>query len=402
MSMTRNDFPNEAVYQAYLDMEREARQASAFEARDAIGRPLKTPNRPPDQPPTSPTPPPAGNFDIGRIQPFDVTPYTPEGSTGAEDGVGDDGLSEFERRLIAIQEESARRQQEALQFRPREDARDVIRRVLSQYKLESLADIIWNKYAAQEVNLDDDAALIYSIREEDAYKKRFAANQARIEKGLPELLPSSYLELEDTYRRVLANNGMPQNFYDNDDDFAQFIANDVSAQELQNRIQQGYRLVADADPQVRNKMFELYGVTEGELAAYFIDPQRAKPLMVAADYQRQARAAQIAARAQEQAGIRLSGQLAEDLARRNVSPEEAQAGFSEIGALGELRQRFAGEADISEQDIVGARFGINVDAARELESRKRRRVKEFTGGGSFARTTGATSGTVRLAVGESE
>ena len=410
MSLTQNDFPNPTAYNAYLAQEA-ARKKAAEDAAKKKADEEGTKKKSPAATATSPTPPaapaeslPADATDvIGRIEPIDVTPYQAgQTTTEDEDTVGEDGLTAYQRKLIQLQEDAVRRQQEALEFRPREDARDVIRRVLTQYKLESLTDIIWNKYAGQEVNIEDEGALIYSIREEEAYKKRFAANQARIEKGLAELLPSSYLELEDAYRRVLSNNGMPPGFYDSEDDFTQFIANDISVQELQNRIQQGYRLVADADPEVRRKMEELYGVSEGDLAAYFIDPNRARPLLVAADYQRQARAAQIAARAQEQAGIRLEGGLAEDLARRGVTQEEAMAGFGEIGALGELRQRFAGEEDITEQGIVGARFGIDVQAAEQLERRKQRRVAAFAGGGSFARTTGATSGATRVAVGGAE
>lgn len=404
MSLTQNDFPNPAAYNAYLAQEAARKKAADEAAKKKTAQDGTKQKTAATTATISAASLPADTPDIiERIQPFDVTPYQP-GQTTTEDGetVGDDGLTPYQRRLIQLQEEALRREQEALQFRPREDARDVIRRVLTQYKLESLTDVIWNKYAGQEVDISDEAALVYSIREEDAYKKRFAANQARMEKGLSELLPSSYLELEDAYRRVLANNGMPSGFYDSEDDFTQFIANDISVQELQNRIQQGYRLVADADPEVRRKMEELYGVSEGELAAYFIDPNRARPLLVAADYQRQARAAQIAARAQEQAGISLGGGLAEDLARRGITEEQALAGFGEIGALGELRQRFAGEEDITEQGIVGARFGIDVQAAEQLERRKRLRTSAFAGGGSFARTTGATSGATRVAVGTAE
>jgi hypothetical protein len=311
-------------------------------------------------------------------------------------------MSEYERRMVAIAEEQARRMAEANEFRPREDAEDVIRRVLRTYGLEDLTAPIWQRYTSQEVDINDEAAVIFSIREEDAYKKRFAANARRLAAGLPELEPSTYLDLEDSYRKVLASNGMPQGFYDSPDDFRAFIEGDVSVTELQTRIQQGYRLVQDADPMVKSKMRELYNVSEGDLAAYFIDPERAKPLMMAADYQRQARAAQIAARAQEQAGIALTGTFAEDLARRGVTAEEAATGFGEIGALGELRQTFAGEQELTQEQIVGAQFGVDIAAAQELERRKRRRIGEFAGGGEFARSAGEAAGTIRLGIGTAQ
>jgi hypothetical protein len=190
---------------------------------------------------------------------------------------------------------------------------------------------------------------------------------------------------------------MPANFYDQNDDFTALLEGDVSPSELNERVQQGYRAVADADPEVKRQMQQLYGVGEGELAAYFLDPERAAPLLT-----RQARAAQIAARGAEQGGIQLTGALAEDLARRGITEAEAQRGFAEIGALGELRQTFAGETALSTEQIVGSQFGTDTQAQQELERRRRLRTGEFAGGGQFTRTTGATSGSIETGVGTAQ
>ena len=190
---------------------------------------------------------------------------------------------------------------------------------------------------------------------------------------------------------------MPANFYDQAEDFQAFIEGDVSPSELNERVQQGYRAVADADPAVREQMRTLYGVNEGQLAAYFLDPKRTAPLL-----SRQAQAANIAARGFEQGGIQLSGAFAEDLARRGISEQQARAGFAEVGALGELRQTFAGETELSSEQLAGAAFGIDVAAQQELERKRRQRTGEFAGGGSFARTTGETSGSITTSVGKAQ
>jgi hypothetical protein len=203
--------------------------------------------------------------------------------------------------------------------------------------------------------------------------------------------------LENQYRETLRANGMPANFYDQNDDFTALLEGDVSPSELNERVQSGYRAVADADPEVKRQMQQLYGVGEAELAAYFLDPERAAPLLT-----RQARAAQIAARGAEQGGIQLTGALAEDLARRGITEAEAQRGFAEIGALGELRQAFAGETELSTEELVGAQFSQNVQAQQELERRRRLRTGEFAGGGQFTRTTGATSGSIETGVGTAQ
>lgn len=275
------------------------------------------------------------------------------------------------------------------------DARATISSILNQYGLSDLAEYAYQNIITQNITNPD--AIIFRLREQPAYQKRFAANAARVKKGLPELDPASYIALENQYRETLRSNGLPANFYDSEEDFRSLLEGDVSPSELNDRVQQGYRAVADADPEVKRQMQQLYGVSEGELAAYFIDPQRTAPLLT-----RQARAAQIAARAAEQGGIQLTGTLAEDLARRGITEAEAQRGFAEIGALGELRQTFAGETALTQEQLVGAQFNQDVQAQQELERRRRQRLGEFAGGGQFARTTGATSGAIETGVGTAQ
>jgi len=282
--------------------------------------------------------------------------------------------------------------------RRRQDARSTINSVLASYGLEGLADYTYNEIIVKEtVNLNNPDAIIFALREQPTYKKRFAGNAARLKAGLSELDPASYIGLENQFRETLRSNGLPANFYDGTDDFQALIEGDVSPSELNERVQQGYRAVADADPEVKRQMFELYKVGEPELAAYFLDPQKAAPLLT-----RQARAAQISARGLEQGNIQLTSQLAEDLARRGITEAEAQAGFTEVGRLGELAQQFAGETAVSQEGIIGAAFGTDVAAKQELERRKRLRLGEFQGGGTFARATGDVAGSTQLGIGTAQ
>lgn len=331
-----------------------------------------------------------GGLDVSRVTPIVDVPEQPaEAENAAERAIAEQMRldREFQQQLITQQTEQRRR-----------DARQTIAQVLETYGLGELADFTYNEIIVKEtVNINNPDAVVFALREQPAYQKRFAGNAARAKAGLPELDPASYISLENTYRQTLRDNGMPANFYDSPDDFRRFIESDVSPAELNQRVQEGYRAVADADPEVKRQMRELYGVTEGELAAYFLDPERTAPLIT-----RQARAAQIAARSAEQAGIQLAGGLAEQLAARGITQAEAQRGFAEIGALGELRQAFAGEEGLTQEQIIGAQFGFDVAAQEELARRQRRRTAEFAGGGSFARTTGATSGTISTAVGEAQ
>ena len=331
------------------------------------------------------------------------------GPDGRRPGDGLDGGETEAERIARLEREAedarraneldfARQQAEQQTAQRRQDARSTMAAVLDTYGLGELSDFVYNEIIAKEtVNINNPDAIIFAIREQPAYQKRFAGNAARLKKGLSELDPASYIGLENQFRQTLQSNGLPANFYDQTEDFQALIEGDVSPSELNERVQQGYRAVADADPAVKEQMKNLYGIGEGELAAYFLDPQRTAPLLA-----RQAQAANIAARGLELGGIQLSGQFAEDLARRGITEQQARAGFAEVGGLGELRQTFAGETALSGEQLAGAQFGIDVAAQQELERRKRLRTGEFAGGGSFARTTGETSGSISTSVGKAQ
>ena len=275
------------------------------------------------------------------------------------------------------------------------NARDTIAETLATYGLSDLADYTYTEIIAKDVT--DPAAIIFKLRDQPAYQKRFSANAARLKAGLPELSPSEYIDLEDMYRTVIRSNGLPSGFYDSEDDTRKLLEGSVSPSEFQRRIQDGYNAVSNADPEVKRQFKELYGVTDSELAAYFLDPAKGETILTT-----RAKAAQIAARGAEQGGIQLTGQFAENLAARGITEQQARAGFAEVGALGELRQTFAGETALSSEQLAGAAFGIDVAAQQELERKRRQRTGEFAGGGSFARTTGETSGSISTSVGKAQ
>jgi len=280
----------------------------------------------------------------------------------------------------------------AARAQQRTDAFSRLRALLSRFGLSELERTVEGIITSGSVDISDPNAIIFAIRGEGAYKRRFAANEARVRKGLAELDPASYIGLEDAYRELMRANGLPAGFYDQQSDFQKLIEGDVSAAELQTRIEQGYRRVRDADPEVRRQMRELYNVDDQALTAYFLDPEKATPLL-----ERQARAAEIAARGREQGRLQLTATQAEELAARGITAEEAQARFAERGALEGLYTPMTGEQAIS--DELGATFGYDVQARQALERRRQQRLAEFQAGGQFARTTGATSGTVETGAG---
>jgi len=281
------------------------------------------------------------------------------------------------------------------------NAKDAIDAQLAQYGLSGLTDALWTNYTNGLVDMGNLEAAVYALRNEKVYKERFKANESRTNPNrpggpLPELLPSEYIDLENKYKEVIRVNGLPAGFYDSIDDTQKLIEGVVSPAEFQRRITQGYNAVANADPEVLRQFNELYGVSQGQLAAYFIDPVRGETLI-----KQQADAAKIAASASTLANLQLTKSFAEDLARSGVADISAET-FTKVGQLGELTTAMAGETGLTAEQIVGSQAGTNTQAALELERRKRSRVAEFQGGGQFARTQGESAGSITTSVGTAQ
>jgi hypothetical protein len=285
------------------------------------------------------------------------------------------------------------------EFVPAAGAKAILRSVLASYGLEGLYEYAYSLYAKNEIDINDGDSLVFALKEQEAYKKRFAANERRKSLGFKELSPATYLALEKSYKDTLAANGLPQGFYDSPDDFEKLIGGDVSVAELNNRLKDAYTVVRDASPEVKNKMAEMYGVTDGDLLAYVIDPDRARPLM-APDYKRQAQAALIAESAQRLSGFNLNKDVAEQFVRQGVTQAEAEAAFTTVGQMGELRRAGLGEQQISDVQFAQATLGTDAEAKRLVEERKKRRIGEVTASGGSATLAQGDSGSYRSGYGQ--
>lgn len=171
------------------------------------------------------------------------------------------------------------------------------------------------------------------LRDTDAYKKRFSANQARINSGLRALSEAEYLALEDQYQDVMRRYGLPQSYYTRGDmgkqeGFDKFISGDVSPAELEDRIQTAQNRVVNAAPEVTTALKQFYpDITNGEILAYTLDPNKAIE-----EIKRKVTAAEIGAGAL-QSGLATDVTRAEELARFGVTGQAARQGYQAISSL---------------------------------------------------------------------
>jgi len=232
-----------------------------------------------------------------------------------------------------------------------------------------------------------EAEFTLRLRETDAYKTRFKANQARIQNGLRALSEAEYIGLEDQYQDVMRRYGLPESYYIRGDmgrqeGFEKFIGGDVSPVELEDRIQTAKNRVINANPEVSKALREFYpDITNGDILAYALDPKQA-----ITNIKRKVGAAEIGAGAM-QAGLTTGLARAEELQRYGVTKETAQQGFGTI-ASGLERGRQLSQI-YKQPDYTQAVAEAEVFALPDAEKARRQRRKL---GKLEAATFGGTSG----------
>ena len=269
------------------------------------------------------------------------------------------------------------------------DSRKVLQAYLKQYKLDDLADDTYKMLAGQQITADTDINVIGELlKDTEVYKTRFSGNVAREAAKQTTYSIREYLDLEDRYKDAMQGSGLPATFYDSPDDYAKFIGGDVSVAEVRRRVDEGFKAVNDANPEVVKQLKSLYNVGDGGIAAYFLDPTKATDMLV-----KQAAAAGRSAQAQLQAGMQLTSTQAEGLVADNVSVQTAKEGFTQIGQSQGLYSNLIGETGaITQEEQIAGTFGTNQAAAQRIAQRRRQRQAEFTTGGTFTTTQGGVSG----------
>jgi hypothetical protein len=262
----------------------------------------------------------------------------------------------------------------------RQSAYDLLYQQFSQYGLGALVtplkDLITSGASPSEFTI--------KLRETEAYKKRFAANQARIQKGLTAISEAEYLGLEDQYQNIMRNYGLPAEYYTRGDmgiqeGFNKFIANDVSASELEDRIMTAQSRVMNANPEVLASLKKFYpGINNGDILAYTLDPEKALT-----DIKRKVTAAEIGGSAM-QAGLGITGTRAEELGAAGVTKQQAQQGFQTVaevaprgGQLAEIYKQSPYTQTTAEAEVFG--LAGSAEAARQRKKLTSLETAAFSG-----------------------
>lgn len=232
---------------------------------------------------------------------------------------------------------------------------------------------LWNQIQA---GVDSDVELQVALRQTDVFKERFGVieeQQKRAAKGEPVYVmsPAEVIEYETRVKQMMSAAGLPSTFYDEPRDFHKLILNDMSPEEVGQRITQAYDYVLSAPPEVRATFTAYYGVGQGDaqLAAWALDPER-----TVRDITRATRTAYSGGMA-ERFGIKLDKAAAAKIADLPMGEAGIAEGFKNVAGMQGIFNEGLGDSgtDLTTDQGVASVFEGDASATQQITNRVLRR-----------------------------
>jgi hypothetical protein len=245
----------------------------------------------------------------------------------------------------------------------------VVQSLLNQYGLSGLYNTIVG-YIQQGYDADTVMVLIRTTPE---YKKRFPAMEALAQKGRA-ISEAEYINYEQAASGLERRYGLPSGMLMGN--VTKLLTNEVSATELNDRVLLASSASIQAPTELKQQFQQYYGIDQGGLTAYFLDPDVATPLL-----EKRYASALIGREAAAQ-GIGLDVYGAENLQGLGITQEQARTGFGEVAGARELT---AGRGEtVTQGELIAGTLGQDQAAQQRIERTRQSRAARFQGGGGFA------------------
>lgn len=201
--------------------------------------------------------------------------------------------------------------------------------LLQQWGLSSLL----NDVQGMLTSGDSAEVIPIKLRQTEAYKTRFKGNAQRIQNGLPALSEAEYLATEASLRTVIRRYvGAGQ--YDGQDNLQKWIANDLSPNELNDRMAM-YQENWDSRSQFVKDAWASHGLTPADALRSIMDPS-----ITETDLKRRAQVFSVGAASVQAFGDdrSLDTQRLGQLVDAGVTKQQADEGYRQIAG----RQEYEG------------------------------------------------------------
>lgn len=262
------------------------------------------------------------------------------------------------------------------------EKRDAILRLtqlLESYGLGNLTNWITGKL----VGGASETEVTIELYQQPEFKARFPAIEERRKNGFNPISPVEILAYEDQAKELFKAAGITSSELTSNVNIQRLISNNVSAVELQGRLQNGLLKVTQAPPEVK-AAFNSYFGTNGEsaMAQLFLDPTTAMP-----ELEKMAQTA-YAGGIGKKFNIEIAKGIAREIVDTGASEQSIWQGFNQINAMSSVFQESISEnVDLTaENQGIGAVFGTNTEAEKILQRRVESRTSQFKGGGGIGAT----------------
>lgn len=229
-----------------------------------------------------------------------------------------------------------------------------------------------------------ETAVLMELRKTPEWQERFKGNEQRIKAGLPPIPEEQYIADETAYKSIMQHNGLPEHFYDGPEDYAKFIAANVSPEQVAQRVNMAGQLAINKDPALWAEL-KSRGISKGDATAYLLDPERAMPQI-----EKKLGASEIgAAMKPADLDIKKNKKFENSLYDQGITAKQAKGAALDVAGEDKDWSMLAGR-DVNDKIQVKDKLGIGgkkvkkwKDEKKHLASEERARFKEGGGGGSM-------------------
>ena len=232
--------------------------------------------------------------------------------------------------------------------------------------------------------LQNPSLVTQAFRETGMWQDRFGAvTKARQKNGMSYLNEGQIIQLEDTYRQIFTAAGIPKQYWERGD-LHDLIAQDVSPQEVADRVKLAEDAINNTDPQYVKSFREFYGIKKKDLVGYMLNRKKGVQLL-----SEQVKAAEIGAEARTSGMDTVGKKFAEKLVDKDISRQEARQAFATVADTEQDWKKLAalsGEK-IGEKALIKDELGL--DKGKIARKKRRLASEERARFGNSGAGTGA-------------